>query len=325
MKVLLHFVLYLFIKGLVLLQNLQDIYQKLFSKVRKSIEHTPTQLFVTGAVVILALIAIWVEEDTSIQSPRDVVKILFEHAESIAIVAAVILYFKEIPERKAQKHYEAWQVIDNAAAARVPTSHARFKALEDLNQEGVLLNGIVIPEANLQGINLKFANLFDANLTDANLSEANLIQAKLFRSILAEANLFQANLTGADLRGANLVKAKLTGAKLAGADLTGAKLTGAKLAGADLTGADLTGVDFTGANLFGTVFSNARFFDANLTGCNFSNTNLTGAKLLGANLAKSDFSKAIGLSHAEVKESKNWENAIYDPEFRIQLGLPPEN
>ena len=310
MKVLLHFVLYLFIKGLVLLQNLQDIYQKLFSKVRKSIEHTPTQLFVTGAVVILALIAIWVEEDTSIQSPRDVVKILFEHAESIAIVAAVILYFKEIPERKAQKHYEAWQVIDNAAAARVPTSHARFKALEDLNQEGVLLNGIVIPEANLQGINLKFANLFDANLTDANLSEANLIQAKLFRSILAEANLFQANLTGADLRGANLVKAKLTGAKLAGADLTGA---------------DLTGVDFTGANLFGTVFSNARFFDANLTGCNFSNTNLTGAKLLGANLAKSDFSKAIGLSHAEVKESKNWENAIYDPEFRIQLGLPPEN
>ena len=310
MKVLLHFVLYLFIKGLVLLQNLQDIYQQLFSKVRKSIEHTPTQLFVTGAVVILALIAIWVEEDTSIQSPRDVVKILFEHAESIAIVAAVILYFKEIPERKAQKHYEAWQVIDNAAAARVPTSHARFKALEDLNQEGVLLNGIVIPEANLQGINLKFANLFDANLTDANLSEANLIQAKLFRSILAEANLFQANLTGADLRGANLVKAKLTGAKLAGADLTGA---------------DLTGVDFTGANLFGTVFSNARFFDANLTGCNFSNTNLTGAKLLGANLAKSDFSKAIGLSHAEVKESKNWENAIYDPEFRIQLGLPPEN
>ncbi len=49
---------------------------------------------------------------------------MVRNLEAIAIVAAVVLYYKESPDRKDQRHYEAWQVIDKAA--RVETSYARY-------------------------------------------------------------------------------------------------------------------------------------------------------------------------------------------------------
>ncbi len=32
-----------------------------------------------------------------------------------------------------------------------------------------------------------------------------------------------------------------------------------------------------------------------------------------------------GLTPEQVKEANNWEKADYDPEFRKQLGLPPQS
>ena len=120
----------------------------------------------------LSAIALWANPDGKPKSFRDAVQVIFSSTESIAIAAAVALYFKEIPDRKEQKHYEAWQVIDNAAAAKVPTSYARRKAIEDLHRDGVSLRGIDIPNVDLQGINLSFANLVFTNLNGANLSGA---------------------------------------------------------------------------------------------------------------------------------------------------------
>jgi hypothetical protein len=77
----------------------------------------PTWRFVGAFVFGFACLALWVAKDIDLKSPRDVARELFQNAESIAIVAAVVLYFKEIPDRKTQKHYDAWQVIDNAAVA----------------------------------------------------------------------------------------------------------------------------------------------------------------------------------------------------------------
>ncbi|MEH2423455.1 MAG: hypothetical protein V7K48_21840 [Nostoc sp.] len=48
---------------------------------------------------------------------------------SFAIAAAPCLYLLESRERRQQTIYEAWLIIDNAAAARVATSYTRFKAL----------------------------------------------------------------------------------------------------------------------------------------------------------------------------------------------------
>lgn len=237
---------------------------------------------------MLALIALWLESD-HIHSLRDAVRVLFEHAESIAIVAAVVFFFKEAPSRKAQKHYEAWQVIDHAAAAKVPTSYARIQALQDLNEDGVPLRGVNLPGAHLQEINLQDAMLVNADLHDANLVRANLRGADLSR-----ANLHGALLIDADLRGATLVDA----------DLSGAILGITNLHGADLIDADL--------------------MDANLIDADLSKADLMGANLSNADLSNADLREVKHLTSEQVKSARCWEKALYDKAFWKTLILAPD-
>ncbi len=214
-------------------------------------ERIPTGVFAIAAVIILSLIALWLEADT-IKSLRDAVRVLFEHAESIAIVAAVVFFFKEAPSRKAQKHYEAWQVIDHAAAAKVSTSYARIQALQDLNQDGVSLRGIHLPGAHLQEINLSGAILICADLSHADLVKANFADADLSHANLSHANLIDANFQGANLMDADLSHAILGIANLSFANLMDADMVGANLTDADLSYADLKGATLTNADLSGT-------------------------------------------------------------------------
>ncbi|MCG9891168.1 MAG: pentapeptide repeat-containing protein [Thermosynechococcaceae cyanobacterium MS004] len=150
-----------------------------FNKVEECLQKIPTWIFVGVFVFGLAFLALWVEKDIDLKSPRDVVRVLFQNADSISIVSAIILYFKEVPDRKARKHYEAWQVIDNAAAANVPTSYARKQALEDLVRDGVSLKSLDVPGADLSDVNLSNANLREANLRNVDLCGANLRNADL--------------------------------------------------------------------------------------------------------------------------------------------------
>jgi BTB/POZ domain-containing protein KCTD9 len=273
------------------------------------IQRFPTWLAVTLAVFSLSFLTIWFHDDLVIRSPQDlltrpVLKVLFENAESIAIVAAVVLYFKEAPDRKDQKHYEAWQVIDSAAAAKVPTSYARIKAFQDLNEDGVSLKGVDVPGADLAGIVLLGADLSEANLSKANLSKAIL--------------------NGADLNGAILNGADLNGAILNGADLNGAILNGADLNGADLIGADLKGVKLIGAKLIGTYLNVADFSHANLSKADFSHATLSRTTLSEADVSGANFRGAKNLMREQITAAQNWETAQYDEEFRQELGLPPE-
>ncbi|MEO1093710.1 MAG: pentapeptide repeat-containing protein [Cyanobacteria bacterium J06638_28] len=242
---------------------------QLVRRLEKGLQRIPTWLAVLVSVLILAAIALWIQDEVTIQAPedifkRDVLKIFFDNAESFAVVAAVILYFKGAPDRKAQKHYEAWRIIDNAAAAQISTSYARFRALEDLHQDGVPLRsleasnanlsqiqlpGALLMEARLEGGDLRDANLREADLTGANLQGANLQQANLRGANLRNANLQEANLRDADLTGATLQDANLCGATLRSAELWKAKFLGADLADAELKWAELQGVELNGAKL----------------------------------------------------------------------------
>lgn len=242
---------------------------QLIRRLEKGLQRIPTWLAVLVSVLILAAIALWIQGDVQIQSPgdllrREVLKIFFDNAESFAIVAAVILYFKGAPDRKAQKHYEAWRIIDHAAAARLSTSYARCRALEDLHKDGVPLRCLEAPGANLIQIKLAHAVLVEANLAAADLREATLAAANLSR-----AQLQGANLQGTNLRGANLQSADLTGANLQDADLTGATLQAANLRGASLRGAELCRAQFLGANLT----------DAELKWAELQGSELNGARL----------------------------------------------
>lgn len=273
-------------------------HKQTFSKVERWLQKIPSWLFIGGAVLLLALVALWLEAD-QIHSVRDALKVLFENAESIAIVAAVIFFFKEAPNRKAQRHYEAWQVIDHAAAAHVPTSYARIQALQDLNADGVPLMELNLPGAHLQGIHLPNALLVSADLREANLVHADLRGADISRANLSGAILIDANLQGADLRGADLEGAILGIADLRRAILIDTNLSHANLIDADLRHANLNGAILTAADL-----------------CN--------TDLQGANLIHADLHHVKNLTPQQVRSAQAWEQAIYDQALCKDLGLPCE-
>lgn len=205
--------------------------------------------------------------------------IAVENVEGFSILVVAITYLIESRDRQKKKHYEAWQVIDNAAAANVPTSNARIKALEDLNEDRISLQASDMPKADLRRIQLPGADLRETTLTEADLRNANL----------KGANLALANLEGAKLKGADLCRANLAKANLKGADLTGVDLNGANLACADLSKAILEEANLRRAILIG----------ANVSAASFRFADLRQANLTDAKLRESDF-RSVDLKDAKL-------------------------
>jgi len=112
-----------------------------------------------------------------------------------------------------------------------------------VGDERIVLAGIDLRFADLQGCTLARADLRGAHLQGANLRNANL----------ANANLEHADLTDCDLRNAVLDGADLSRTRLVNANLTGASLKGANLAWADITQMSAQDRNLKDANLFGAV------------------------------------------------------------------------
>jgi uncharacterized protein YjbI with pentapeptide repeats len=177
-----------------------------------------------------------------------------EVAALIALSIAAGNWIFTIDDRRLEREYGAWQVID--AAAGTETSKARIIALELLNKSDARLDRldlasadlryIVLPEAFLWGTDLRRADLYESHLNWAVLIDANLNGAKLTRADLQGSDLFRA-----ELNRAVLIDADLDDTHLSEADLDQSKLKGAQLRYADLTGAKLRDADLSGANLSG--------------------------------------------------------------------------
>src|SRR5258708_10481534 len=75
---------------------------------------------------------------------------VLESLGTLSVLIAVIFYFSESGDRKKQKHYQAWQVINTAQGKG--GSGGRIEALEELNRGRVPLGRINAPRADLQGL-----------------------------------------------------------------------------------------------------------------------------------------------------------------------------
>ena len=188
------------------------------------------------------------------------------------------------------------------------------------------LSGANLSEAKLFGSNLTGSDLSEANLSGANLSGVKLTKANLSGSDLFESDLSGSNLVGSDLSEAKLYKSNLSGSNLSGASLSFANLSSANLSGADLSRAMLIGADLSNANLVGANLPRANLVGANFSEANLSEANLSEVWLLDNNLSGAILKGVKGLSPEKFKatRTKNREQAIYDPDFREKLGLPPE-
>jgi hypothetical protein len=160
---------------------------------------------------------------------------VLEYLGILSVLFAVIFYYSEAADRKKQKHYQAWQVIDSAQGKG--GSGGRIEALQELNADGVPLVGVDLSGAFLQGVQLR-----GARLARADLETADLRHSILEGSDLEYAQLKSANFRSGSLRLVNLFQADLEDADLVGANLMGANLAHANLRNTDLRNADLRGV-----------------------------------------------------------------------------------
>lgn len=191
-----------------------------------------------------------------------------------------------------------------------------------------------------------------AQATPAVEALAARIIADQFKTII---NCEGCNLAGADfdgqfLRLAALEGADLTGARLSGADLTGIHLTRAKLAGADFSGSNMAGAVLTNADLRGANLADARLDAVRVHGANFSGANLQRANLRmleyvkrltfagadardaifrhaflggvdfsGTDLRGADFTRATGLTNAQLAKACGDDRTILPPGLTIPL------
>ena len=137
---------------------------------------------------------------------------ILDHLGRLSIVAAVIFFIADMPERsetsqreQAEAHYRAWEMIRDSKTDQA--SSGRRIALERLKKDKKSLAGLQAPEAMLSEIDLN-----GADLTKANFQKANLSKAKLNGANLSKADLSGANLIGADLRNSIFKTANFNGA-----------------------------------------------------------------------------------------------------------------
>src|SRR6266481_9151394 len=107
---------------------------------------------------------------------------VLEYLGIFSVLIAVVFYFHESGDRKKQKHYQAWQVINTAQGKG--GSGGRIEALQELNLDGVPLVGVDAAGAFLQGVRLRGANLLRCDLAGSDLrmsdfSGSNLEHAEL--------------------------------------------------------------------------------------------------------------------------------------------------
>jgi uncharacterized protein YjbI with pentapeptide repeats len=296
-----------------------------------------------SALIALAVVLGFAEPIAQWLEKWAFIKIL-DAASKLGVLIAVIAFLVEIPKReeriqaeRKRAHFEYWQVVDAATAARTSTSNARKMALENLAIEGVSLRNIDIPKAELRRINLAEADLVGANLREADLTGAILDRADLSKAYLYRARLYGASLLDAKLESTDLrevlfddktqfprgFRAERSGAYLIAphASLSGVQLPKAVLWGVNLQHANLQGSNFSDSGFHGALLQNANFQGANLQGSRFRNANLEGTNLKDANIQEANFGEAEGLTLEQVKAAQNWEKAIYSSEFGVELGL----
>jgi len=90
---------------------------------------------------------------------------VLEYLGTLSLLVAVIFYFADGPNRRKQKHYQAWQVINTAQGKG--GSGGRVEALQELLADGVSLAGIDVSDAFLRNVELNGAQLVRSNFPDA--------------------------------------------------------------------------------------------------------------------------------------------------------------
>ena len=158
---------------------------------------------------------------------------LLQLLATFSIPVGVYSYLHGADDRRRERHYQAWQVINSAQGKG--GNGGRLDALEDLNRAD--------DRVSLDGVNLRGAWLDSIDLSFAEMRQASLDSTSLLGACLRGARFLGSRFRGADLGGADLRDAELDGTDFTGAILMEADLRSSHVAGvlesANVIGADL--------------------------------------------------------------------------------------
>ena len=277
---------------------------------------------ITGIIAIVAgiiTLVIFYEAylfGTTLKTPKDFVKALGESGilgavESVAIISGVVLFLVSgARDQIKTSRLEAWRVLDLANGKE--TSYARIQALTDLNENGVSLEGLDAPHADLNYINLEGADLSRATLTKTQFQ-----QAKLRQACFASAIIHECNFSFSDLRRAEFYNSKAKGANFCRARLRKASFQQAPNKNPSAFG---TGIEFDVGH---TGFEPVTSRSANLEGADFRGATLTRCILESANIAGANFQGASLPRLEEIKKAEHWQTATYDVGIHQQVAQLP--
>lgn len=138
------------------------------------------------------------------------------------------------------------QLVILQRGVKVWNEWRRINADAKINLSRAELQNLVLFGVNLKGAELDGAYLGGVNLNRANLQEVNLMSTKMQGAKLINADMTRANLIGVDLEEADL----------SGAILKEAHLIGARLHRVNFSGANLENADLSFATVYNTIFIN---------------------------------------------------------------------
>jgi uncharacterized protein YjbI with pentapeptide repeats len=190
-------------------------------------------------------------------------------------------------------------VLDNAYFQRAKLFGTNF--------HGATFQGDIVFRHALYDDTTKFPDGFDSIAARAYRIAP---KADLQDAILAKAPLWDAQLEEADLRRANLDEAIL-----------GGNLCSANLQNANLRRIKGGHVNLQSANLKNANLQEAGLHWADLRNANLQHADIRDAVLEDADLHGADLRKARNITVEQIKTARNWEQAMYDDDFRHELGL----
>ena len=146
----------------------------------------------------------------------------------LTVFVALFLWIGEAGDRRIQQQHRAWGVL--IAATGLAGNYGRIRALEELNREGV----------RLDGVNLSNGLLPELKLDNANMSEVDFTHADISRASFRQSDLKRADFSNSDVKGVDFSNAGLQCALFCGADMRPDRDSPVILAGSDVGYADFS-------------------------------------------------------------------------------------
>jgi len=223
---------------------------------------------------------------------------LFEIVAAILTVLSIIIsgviYLSEIPNRKRNTIFEAWQVVTNTEGKK--GSGGREKAIILLKENNEDLSGIKLDDAILKNIDLSNVSFSNVSAKNSNLSESNFSNSTIKDTCFNQTRLHKSFFVNALLHSINLKQAIITDSNLT--------LVVIKEAFGDsattFNGSKLIRINISSSNFIGSTFNNcdiemSNFYNVDISNSSFIRTALTHSIWIGVTGKKIDLS----LSHSD--------------------------